>query len=136
MLRISCRPGGKDIRLASGAAAAAAASSPIQAAAAASGGGNVSSELASLPSTRESSAAPMSPPNLSRSSERGIARTDLGIFMSWTVISARMLAAVRHSLLAATRADWEDVPAEVRAKLKVHFVKLISEALQLALAAK
>ena len=34
------------------------------------------------------------------------------------------------------RPDWEDVPAEVRAKLKVHFVKQISEVLQLALAAK
>jgi ATP-dependent Lon protease len=34
------------------------------------------------------------------------------------------------------RSDWLDVPAEVRGKLKVHFVKQISEALELALEAK
>jgi ATP-dependent Lon protease len=32
--------------------------------------------------------------------------------------------------------DWLDVPAEVRSKLKVHFVKQISEVLQLALLPK
>jgi ATP-dependent Lon protease len=32
--------------------------------------------------------------------------------------------------------DWQDVPAEVRAKLKVHFVRQISEVLDLALVAQ
>jgi len=31
------------------------------------------------------------------------------------------------------KADWQDVPVEVRAKLKVHFVRQISDVLQLAL---
>jgi ATP-dependent Lon protease len=34
------------------------------------------------------------------------------------------------------RADWLDVPTEVRAKLKAHFVKQISEVLPLALVSK
>jgi len=34
------------------------------------------------------------------------------------------------------KSDWLDVPAEVRAKLKVHFVRQIAEVLQLALEAK
>jgi len=32
--------------------------------------------------------------------------------------------------------DWEDVPVEVRTKLKVHFVRQVSEVLQLALETK
>jgi ATP-dependent Lon protease len=34
------------------------------------------------------------------------------------------------------KSDWLDVPAEVRAKLKVHFVQHIADVLRLALEAK
>jgi ATP-dependent Lon protease len=34
------------------------------------------------------------------------------------------------------KSDWLEAPAEVRAKLKAHFVRQISEVLQLALAPK
>ncbi len=56
-------------------------------------------------------------------------------------IKEKVLAAsrfgVKHVILPeGNKGDWQDVPAEVRAKLKVHFVKLISEVLQLALAAR
>jgi ATP-dependent Lon protease len=34
------------------------------------------------------------------------------------------------------KSDWLDVPAEVRGKLKAHFVRQISEAIQLALEGK
>ena len=56
-------------------------------------------------------------------------------------IKEKMLAAVRFGvkqviLPEGNRSDWQDVPAEVRAKLKVHFVRQISEVLELALEAK
>jgi len=56
-------------------------------------------------------------------------------------IKEKVLAAARFGvkqviLPDGNRADWDDVPAEVRAKLKVHFVKQISDVLPLALAAK
>jgi ATP-dependent Lon protease len=56
-------------------------------------------------------------------------------------IKEKVLAAARFGvkqviLPEGNRSDWLDVPAEVRAKLKVHFVKQISEALELALEAK
>jgi ATP-dependent Lon protease len=56
-------------------------------------------------------------------------------------IKEKVIAASRfglkHVILPeGNQADWQDVPAEVRAKLKVHFVKQISEVLPLALAAK
>jgi ATP-dependent Lon protease len=56
-------------------------------------------------------------------------------------IKEKVLAAARFGvkqviLPEGNRSDWQDVPAEVRAKLKVHFVKQISEALELALEAK
>ena len=52
------------------------------------------------------------------------------------VIAASRFGVKQVILPDGNRPDWEDVPAEVRAKLKVHFVKHISEVLQLALAAK
>jgi len=56
-------------------------------------------------------------------------------------IKEKVLAAQRFGMKQVilpeqNKSDWLDVPAEVRAKLKVHFVKQISEVLQLALAAK
>jgi ATP-dependent Lon protease len=56
-------------------------------------------------------------------------------------IKEKVLAAARFGVKTVilpeqNKPDWEDVPAEVRAKLKVHFVKQISEVLQLALAPK
>ena len=56
-------------------------------------------------------------------------------------IKEKVLAAARFGvkqviLPEGNKADWLDVPAEVRAKLKVHFVRQISEAIQLALEAK
>jgi ATP-dependent Lon protease len=56
-------------------------------------------------------------------------------------IKEKVLAASRFGvkqviLPEGNKADWLDVPAEVRAKLKVHFVRQISEAIQLALEAK
>ena len=52
------------------------------------------------------------------------------------VIAASRFGVKQVILPEGNRPDWQDVPAEVRAKLKVHFVKQISEVLQLALAAK
>jgi ATP-dependent Lon protease len=52
------------------------------------------------------------------------------------VIAASRFGVKQVILPEGNRPDWEDVPAEVRAKLKVHFVKQISEVLQLALATK
>jgi len=52
------------------------------------------------------------------------------------VIAASRFGVKQVILPDGNRPDWEDVPSEVRAKLKVHFVKQISEALQLALAVK
>ncbi len=56
-------------------------------------------------------------------------------------IKEKVLAASRFGLKQVilpegNKADWLDVPAEVRAKLKAHFVKQISEVLQLALVPK
>ena len=56
-------------------------------------------------------------------------------------IKEKVLAASRFGvkqviLPEGNKADWQDVPAEVRAKLKVHFVRQISEAIQLALEVK
>ena len=51
------------------------------------------------------------------------------------VIAASRFGVKQVILPEGNRPDWEDVPAEVRAKLKVHFVKQICEVLQLALAA-
>ncbi|MEJ0088638.1 MAG: endopeptidase La [Limisphaerales bacterium] len=52
------------------------------------------------------------------------------------VIAASRFGVKQVILPEGNKPDWQDVPAEVRAKLKVHFVKEISEVLQLALAAK
>ena len=52
------------------------------------------------------------------------------------VIAASRFGVKQVILPEGNKPDWLDVPAEVRAKLKVHFVKQISEVLQLALAAK
>ena len=52
------------------------------------------------------------------------------------VIAASRFGVRQVILPEGNKADWQDVPAEVRAKLKVHFVKQISEVLHLALAAK
>ena len=52
------------------------------------------------------------------------------------VIAAARFGVKQVILPEGNRADWEDVPAEVRAKLKVHFVKQIAEVLPLALVAK
>jgi ATP-dependent Lon protease len=56
-------------------------------------------------------------------------------------VKEKVLAAARFGLKQVilpeqNKPDWMDVPAEVRKKLKVHFVRQISEVLQLALAAK
>jgi ATP-dependent Lon protease len=56
-------------------------------------------------------------------------------------IKEKVLAAARFGvkqviLPEQNKPDWQDVPAEVRSKLKVHFVKHISEVLDLALAPK
>ncbi len=52
------------------------------------------------------------------------------------VIAASRFGVKQVILPEGNKPDWQDVPAEVRAKLKVHFVKQISEVLHLALAAK
>ncbi len=52
------------------------------------------------------------------------------------VIAASRFGMKQVILPEGNKADWLDVPAEVRAKLKVHFVKQISEAIELALVAK
>jgi ATP-dependent Lon protease len=54
-------------------------------------------------------------------------------------IKEKVIAAARFGvkeviLPEGNQPDWQDVPAEVRAKLKVHFVKQIADVLQLALA--
>lgn len=56
-------------------------------------------------------------------------------------IKEKVLAASRFGvkqiiLPEGNKPDWQDVPAEVRAKLKVHFVRQISEVLELALVAE
>ena len=56
-------------------------------------------------------------------------------------IKEKVLAAARFGMKQVilpeqNKPDWLDVPAEVRAKLKVHFVRQISEVLQLALEPK
>jgi len=56
-------------------------------------------------------------------------------------IKEKVLAAQRFGmkqviLPEGNKSDWLEAPAEVRAKLKVHFVRQIAEVLQLALAAK
>ena len=50
------------------------------------------------------------------------------------VIAAARFGVKQVILPDGNKPDWQDVPEEVRAKLKVHFVKQISEVLQLALA--
>ncbi len=52
------------------------------------------------------------------------------------VIAAARFGVKQVILPEGNKADWQDVPAEVRAKLKGHFVRQISEVLQLALAPK
>jgi len=56
-------------------------------------------------------------------------------------IKEKILAAQRFGmkqviLPEGNKSDWLEAPAEVRSKLKAHFVRQISEVLQLALAAK
>jgi ATP-dependent Lon protease len=56
-------------------------------------------------------------------------------------IKEKVLAASRSGikrivLPEQNRKDWVEVPAEVRKKLKVHFVRQISEALPLVLRSK
>jgi ATP-dependent Lon protease len=56
-------------------------------------------------------------------------------------IKEKVLAASRFGVKQiimpeGNKPDWQDVPAEVRAKLKVHFVRQISEVLDLALVAE
>jgi len=56
-------------------------------------------------------------------------------------IKEKVLAAERFGmkqviLPESNKADWLEAPTEVRGRLKVHFVRQISEALQLALAVK
>jgi len=56
-------------------------------------------------------------------------------------IKEKVLAAARFGLKQVilpegNAPDWEDVPAEVRAKIKVHFVRQVSDVLRLALEAK
>jgi ATP-dependent Lon protease len=56
-------------------------------------------------------------------------------------IKEKVLAAARFGmkqviLPEGNKPDWQDIPTEVRAKLKVHFVRQISEVLQLALTAE
>jgi ATP-dependent Lon protease len=52
------------------------------------------------------------------------------------VIAASRFGVKQVILPEGNKSDWLEVPAEVRAKLKVHFVRQISEVLQLALEAK
>jgi len=52
------------------------------------------------------------------------------------VIAASRFGVKQVILPEHNKSDWLDVPAEVRSKLKVHFVRQISEAIQLALEAK
>ena len=56
-------------------------------------------------------------------------------------IKEKVLAAARFGIKQVilpeqNRTDWEEVPAEVRKKMKVHFVKHISEMIPLALRPK
>jgi ATP-dependent Lon protease len=56
-------------------------------------------------------------------------------------IKEKVLAAARHGMKQVilpeqNKPDWQDVPAEVRARLKVHFVRQIAEIFPLALEAK
>jgi ATP-dependent Lon protease len=56
-------------------------------------------------------------------------------------IKEKVLAAARFGIKQVilpedNKADWQDVPSEVRAKLKVHFVRQISEVIELALVSK
>ncbi len=56
-------------------------------------------------------------------------------------VKEKVLAAsrfgIKHVILPdQNRSDWEEVPAEVRKKMKIHFVKHISELIPLALRAK
>ena len=56
-------------------------------------------------------------------------------------IKEKILAAARFGmkqvvLPEGNKSDWQDVPAEVRAKLKVHFVRQIADVLKLALTAE
>jgi ATP-dependent Lon protease len=56
-------------------------------------------------------------------------------------IKEKVLAAERHGLKQVilpegNKADWQDVPTEVRARLKVHFVRHIAEVLEWALSNK
>ena len=53
-------------------------------------------------------------------------------------IKEKVLAAARSGLKEVilpdqNKNDWEEVPEEVRAKMKVHFVKQISDLIRLAL---
>jgi ATP-dependent Lon protease len=52
------------------------------------------------------------------------------------VIAASRFGVKQVILPIGNKNDWEDVPAEIRAKLKVHFVTEIAEAIKLALEAK
>jgi ATP-dependent Lon protease len=52
------------------------------------------------------------------------------------VIAAARFGVKQVILPEQNKSDWLDVPAEVRSKLKVHFVRQISEAIQLALETK
>jgi len=56
-------------------------------------------------------------------------------------IKEKVLAAARYGmkqviLPEGNQADWHDVPPEVQAKLKVHFIREVSEALEIALTPK
>jgi ATP-dependent Lon protease len=56
-------------------------------------------------------------------------------------VKEKVLAAVRfgvkHVILPdQNKPDWEEIPAEVRAKIKVHFVSHISEVVKTALESK
>jgi ATP-dependent Lon protease len=56
-------------------------------------------------------------------------------------IKEKVLAASRHGLKQVilpeqNKSDWQEVPAEVRARLRVHFVRQIAEIFPLALEAK
>jgi ATP-dependent Lon protease len=52
------------------------------------------------------------------------------------VLAAERFGLGRILLPEGNQSDWLEVPAEVRAKLKVHFIRQISEAIQLALETK
>ncbi|MBW8865637.1 MAG: endopeptidase La, partial [Verrucomicrobia bacterium] len=52
------------------------------------------------------------------------------------VIAASRFGIKQVILPEGNKADWLDVPAEIRSKLKVHFAKTISEAIELALLPK